>query len=88
LTTNKHESLFCCKRKGANYLVLQTIQLSYAIVTIYFSYKVAGFLMDDAIGMALGAVGIGLTIYIWAGIMPQTLDSFVISTSVSFRLIT
>jgi hypothetical protein len=25
LATNKHESLFCCKRKGANYLVMQTI---------------------------------------------------------------
>ena len=61
---------------------MQTVQLNYAIVTIYFSYKVAGFLMDEAIGMAFGAMGIGLTIYIWAGVMPQTLDAFVLATSV------
>ena len=70
LATNRHESLFCCKRKGANYLVMQTIQLNYAIVTIYFSYKVGCFLSDEAIGMAFGALGIGCTIYIWAGVMP------------------
>ena len=86
LATNKHESLFCCKRKGANYLVMQTIQLNYAIVTIYFSYKVGCFLSDEAIGMAFGALGIGCTIYIWAGVMPQMLDAFVISTSVSTKL--
>ena len=35
--------------------------------------------------MAFGALGIGCTIYIWAGVMPQMLDAFVISTSVSYQ---
>ena len=42
---------------------------------------------DEAIGMAFGALGIGCTIFIWAGVMPQMLDAFVISTSVSINLI-
>mmetsp|Transcript_13312 Transcript_13312/g.22611 ORF Transcript_13312/g.22611 Transcript_13312/m.22611 type:complete len:299 (-) Transcript_13312:33-929(-) len=58
------------------------MQFMYIVVVIYFSYKVAMLLSDSAIGMALGGVGILLSVYIWFWVMAEMLDIYVLTTSV------
>jgi len=79
---NRQESLFCCKRKGVSYLIVNTSQFMFVAVTLYFSYKLAGFFSDTGIGMGLGGLGIALSFYIWFWVMPELLDCFAISTSI------
>ena len=54
----------------------------YIVVVIYFSYKVSSLFTDSGIGIALGGVGILLSVYIWFWVVPDLLDSFVIMTSI------
>ena len=82
-TPNRHENLYCCKRRGVNYLIINTTQILYITVTIYFSYKFVCLFTDPVIAMALGAVGIIGSVYIWFFIMPSMLDSYALTTSVS-----
>lgn len=79
---NKHESLFCCKRKGVRNLVINATQFFYTVLVIYFSNKLSMLLTDDVIGMALGFLGYILAVYAWFWIMPEMLDAYVVSTSV------
>ena len=80
---NKHESLYCCTRRGANYYIINTTQLLYVICTLFFSYKLAGFLSDTAIGMVLFILALGINIYVWFWVMPDMLDAYALTTSVS-----
>ena len=79
---NKHESLFCCKRKGVRNLVINATQFFYTVIVIYFSNKLSMLLTDDVIGIALGFLGYILAVYAWFWIMPDMLDAYVVSTSV------
>lgn len=82
LIPNKHESLFCCKRKGVRNLVINATQFFYTVLVIYFSNKLSMLLTDDVIGMALGFLGYILAVYAWFWVMPEMLDAYVVSTSV------
>ena len=62
---------------------MNTSQFMYIVVTLYFSYKLCCLFTDTMIGMALGALGILASFYVWFGIMPSLLDSFTLTTSVS-----
>lgn len=79
---NRHEGLYCCQRKGVNYLILNSTQLFYTIITMFASYKLGMFLMDTGIGMAFGAMGIGIAIYTWFWVVVDMLDAFAITTSI------
>ena len=50
--------------------------------TVYFAYKVSMLLLDEAIGMAFGALGIILSIYAWFWPVVEILDAFAITTSI------
>ena len=63
-------------------MIINTAQFMYIVTVIYFSYKVANLFTDSGIGIALGGVGILLSIYIWFWVVPDLLDSFVIMTSI------
>lgn len=83
LIPNKQESLFCCGRAGVGYYVINCIQFMYLIIVAFFGYKLGMILVDEVIGMAIGAVGYILAFIAWFAVMPTMLDAFVISTSVS-----
>jgi len=52
------------------------------MVTVYFSYKTGMLLLDEPIGMAFGAMGIGCSIYAWFWVVVDILDAFAITTSI------
>jgi hypothetical protein len=79
---NKHERLYCCRRKGVNYLIINSTQFFYVVTVIYFSYKVSWLLSDTGIGIAFGALGILLSIYIWFWVMPVIIDDYALTTSI------
>jgi hypothetical protein len=79
---NKQESLFCCKRKGANYYVINSIEFFYIVLVAFFGYKLGSILVDQPIGMVLGIVGYILASIAWFAVMPELLDSFAMSTCI------
>lgn len=79
---NKHESLFCCKRKGANYYVINIIQFFYIVLVAYFGYKLGMILVDTPIGMVFGILGYVCGLIAWFWVMPELLDSFAMSTCI------
>ena len=55
----------------------------YLIIVAFFGYKLGMILVDETIGMAIGAVGYIIAFITWFAIMPAMMDALVISTSVS-----
>ena len=92
-SNNKHESLFCCGRRGVNYLIINTTQFLYILTIIYFSYKCvtigpdAMAVKDDtsklAVFIVIMVLAFFILLYIWFGIIPGILLSYTITSNVS-----
>lgn len=82
LIPNKQESLFCCKRKGANYYVINSVQFFYIVLVAFFGYKLGMILVDSPIGMVFGILGYVMALIAWFFIMPELLDSFAMATCI------
>ena len=89
---NKHERLFCCGRRGVNYLIINSSQFFYIITILYLAYKVVtlpaeiaycnGDSTKLAIHLTILFVGVIVLLYIWFGIVPGILSSYTLTTSV------
>jgi hypothetical protein len=91
-SNNKHEGLFCCGRRGVNYLIINTTQFLYILTIIYFSYKCvtigpdAMSVKDDQAKLAVFIVimvfAFFILLCIWFWIIPGILLSYTITTNI------
>ena len=89
---NKHENLFCCGRRGVNYLILNTSQFLYVLSILFIALKSCG-LMDeiakingDTTKIVVHSLLIGFAFIIgfliWFWIIPSILTSFTVTTNI------
>ena len=89
---NKHEDLFCCGRRGVNFLILNTAQFLY-VLTILFAALKACTLYDEiekingdttkiVVHAMLIAFGFMIAFVTWFRIIPSILTSFTITTNI------
>tara|TARA_B110000285_G_C15006115_1_gene553942 strand:+ start:70 stop:513 length:444 start_codon:yes stop_codon:yes gene_type:complete len=91
-SNNKHEGLFCCGRRGVNYLIINTSQFLFILTIIYFSYKCVTIgpdamgVKDDqaklAVFITIMILAFAILVYIWFLIIPGILLSYTITTSI------
>ena len=89
---NKHESLFCCGRRGVNYLILNTTQFLYVLIILFISLKSCT--MQDEVKQITGdrpkiIVHSNLIVFAftiaalaWFWIVPSILTCFTITTNI------
>lgn len=90
---NKHESLFCCGRRGKNYLILQTTQFFFQISIVFLAMKLLqihsefALIAEDQteiiIHSVLLIVALVLLIILWFFFIPDLLTTFTIVSNVS-----
>jgi len=92
---NKHESLFCCGRRGVNFFILHTAQFFFKLTIAFFAFKLTSIneeftLLKKDIEVIVHAIilvlAIIVLIYIWFFNLPSFLTSFTITTNVSKSL--
>ena len=89
---NKHESLFCCGRRGVNYLIIASAQFFYLVTILYLAFKltivnqefaaIAGDSTKITIHSVILAFAIILLFYIWFGIVPSMLTTFALTSNI------
>ena len=89
---NKHEDLFCCGRRGVNFLILNTSQFLYVLTILFVALKLC--MMQDEIQKINGdttkiivhsmmiAFGMMIAIAVWFMIIPSILTSFTMTTNI------
>lgn len=89
---NKHENLFCCGRRGVNFLILNTSQFLYVLTILFIALKSCG-LMDEiskingdttkiVVHSILIAFAFVFALLAWFWIIPSILTSFTITTNI------
>lgn len=94
---NKHESLFCCGRRGSNFLILVTAQFIYKMFIFFFAFSIVKCderykaMAKDQTALIVYSVILTLIIlillYVWLFLLPELLTSFTITTNVSHFLV-
>jgi hypothetical protein len=90
---NKHEALFCCGRRGANFLILSTAQLFYILTLVFLAFRLATIQTEFAaadsdstkivVHSVLLVFALVLLGYLWFFVVPGLLASFTVTTNVS-----
>ena len=93
LMNNKHEALFCCGRRGRNYMILHATQFFYKLSISFLALKLAD--IDEEyksiehnqtqviVHSVLLVLALAILFYIWFFILPDLLTTFTITTNVS-----
>jgi len=89
---NKHERLFCCGRRGVNYLIVNTSQFMYLLTILFFAMKACTVVpdvqdsMEDQTKLIIIGVILFFTLiilsYTWFGIVPGILTSYTITANI------
>lgn len=84
--------MFCCGRRGANYLIINTAQFFYIMTILFLSFKLTTVqfefqpLAGDSAGLAVHCVMLTFALillgYLWAYVIPQMLTSFTLTTNI------
>ena len=89
---NKHENLYCCGRRGVNYLILNTTQFFYILSIIFLSFAIvtaptafaavsadSGKLVAHIIILILSIL---LLLWTWLRMIPSILSSYALTTNI------
>ena len=89
---NKHEDLFCCGRRGVNFLILNTAQFLYVLTLLFVALKactiydeidkINGDTTKIVVHSMLLGFGMMIAMITWFWIIPSILTSFTITTNI------
>ena len=83
---NKHENLYCCGRKGVNFLIINTVQFFFILSILFLSFAIATapfeFSKDLVAHIVILIFAIILLIWMWFGLIPSILTSYTLTTNI------
>lgn len=89
---NKHEALYCCGRRGVNFLILNTAQFVFILTILFISLKsctldkeiaeVKGDSTKTAVHSVLGVFALFIILYIWFISLPGILFSYAVTSNI------
>jgi hypothetical protein len=83
---NKHENLYCCGRRGVNFLIIYTTQFFYILSILFLSFGIATapfeFSQALVVHIVIYIFAFIILLWMWLGLIPSILTSYTITSSI------